>query len=437
MGFAIMGGTVHSLGSRGTGCGVERGNAVAEYGVHSEVGKLRKVIVHRPGLEMERLTPSNAEELLFDDVIWVRRARRGHDAFVDLMTEEYGVQVMRVHELLADVVANPEGRAYLLDRRLTPNEVGISGTRELRAWMDEMKPSTLVSHLIGGVTVDDLPSDFRNVAEKAWAGTYFVMAPLPNQLFTRDSSAWIYDGVTVNPMYWPARHKESLNMAAIYKYSPEFKGGDFEIWWGDPPTADWGEAKLEGGDIMPIGKGIVLIGMGERTTYQAVGQVAQVLFENESATRVIAAKMPPDRASMHLDTIFTFCDRDLVTIFEPAVQSIRPISYYPGGDEGPEVVIEERGWLEVVQDALGLDELRVVPTAGDEFGREREQWNDGNNVVAMEPGVVIGYSRNEGTNMRLRKAGITVREIDGSELGRGRGGGHCMTCPVLRDPVYD
>jgi arginine deiminase len=410
---------------------------MSEFGVYSEVGKLRKVIVHRPGLEMERLTPSNAEELLFDDVIWVRRARRGHAAFVDLMRSEFDVDVMLVDQLLTEVVRNPEGRAYLLDRRLTPNEVGVAGALELRAWMDEMEPEMLVSHLIGGVTVDELPTDFRALAEKAWAATHFVMPPLPNQLFTRDSSAWIFDGVTVNPMYWPARHKESLNMAAIYKFHPEFKGGDFKIWWGDPPDAEWGEAKLEGGDIMPVGKGVVLIGMGERTTYQAVGQVAKSLFANEAATRVIAAKMPRDRASMHLDTIFTFCDRDLVTIFEPAVRDIQPISYYPGDNGIPEVVIEERGWLEVVQDALGLDELRVVPTAGDEFEQEREQWNDGNNVVAMEPGVVIGYSRNEGTNNRLRRAGITVWELDGSELGRGRGGGHCMTGPGLRDAVYD
>jgi arginine deiminase len=187
---------------------------MAEFGVHSEVGKLRKVIVHRPGLEMRRLTPSNAVELLFDDVIWARKARQDHDAFVDLMREEAGIDVMRVHELLKDVVDDAEGRAYILDRKLTPNEVGAGGAIELRAWMNEMDSKTLVSHLIGGVTVSELPDDFRKQAEKAYAGTEFVLPPLPNQLFTRDSSCWIYNGVTVNPMYWPARRKETLHDAA-------------------------------------------------------------------------------------------------------------------------------------------------------------------------------------------------------------------------------
>jgi arginine deiminase len=408
---------------------------MSEFGVHSEVGNLRKVIVHRPGLEMRRLTPTNAAELLFDDVIWTRRARQEHDAFVDLMKEEFDVHVMRVHELLKDVVDDPEGRAYILDRKLVPNEVGVGGAPELQAWMGEMDSETLVAHLIGGVTVAELPDDFRRLAEKAYAGTEFVLPPLPNQLFTRDSSCWIYNGVTVNPMYWPARRKETLHLTAIYKFHPEFKGGDFNIWWGDPDV-DHGAATLEGGDVMPVGNGVALIGMGERTTYQAVSQVAQQLFMHNAAEHVIAAKMPPDRASMHLDTIFTFCDRDLVTIYEPVVNNITPISYRPGDAEGTlHVTVEEKGWLETVQDALGLKELRVIPTGGDEFEQEREQWDDGNNVVALQPGVVVAYNRNEWTNARLRKAGITVMAIEGSELGRGRGGGHCMTCPVLRDPV--
>lgn len=408
---------------------------MGEYGVHSEVGKLRKVIVHRPGLEMRRLTPTNAADLLFDDVIWVRKAREDHNVFVALMREAFGVQVMRVHELLQDVVADDDGRAYILDRKLTPNEVGVNGAAELRAWMDEMDSKTLVRHLIGGVIVDELPQDFQRVARKTYADTEFVLEPLPNQLFTRDSSCWIYDGLTVNPMFWPARRKETLHMMAIYKFHPEFKDGDFNIWWGNPDV-DHGSARIEGGDVMPVGNGVVLIGMGERTTYQAVSQVALELFKQKAADHVLAAKMPRERASMHLDTVFTFCDRDLVTVYQPVINRIQPISYRPGDQEDTlDVRVSEKGWLDAVQEAMGLPELRVIPTGGDLFVQEREQWDDGNNVVALEPGVVVAYDRNEWTNERLREAGVKVLTIPGSELGRGRGGGHCMTCPVWRDPI--
>lgn len=407
---------------------------MSKFGVHSEVGKLRKVIVHRPGLEMRRLTPSNCKELLFDDVIWTHKAQQDHDLFVRLMREDYGIQVMDVQTLLAEVLDEKDGRAYVLDRKLTPFEVGVSGAVELRAWMDEMDSLELASHLIGGLTMGELPADLCSASQKAYGENEFVMPPLPNQLFTRDSSSWIYNGVTVNPMFWTPRRKESLHLNAIYKYHPEFRDGDFYIWWGDPDM-DYGSAMIEGGDVMPVGNGVVLIGMGERTTYQAVSMLAQTLFEHKAATHVLAARMPRDRASMHLDTVFTFCDRDLVTVYEQIIERIQPISYRPGKNGVPDIRVEEHGWIEAVRSAMGLKELRTISTGGDEFNQEREQWDDGNNVVALEPGVVVAYDRNEYTNHKLEQAGVTVLTIPGSELGRGRGGGHCMTCPVLRDPV--
>ncbi|MDE3001852.1 MAG: arginine deiminase [Gemmatimonadota bacterium] len=411
--------------------------------VDSEVGRLRKVLVHRPGLSLQRLTPSNASELLFDDVLWVRKAGEQHDEFVELLRERE-VEVFLLEELLAETLEHSlEARVHILDSVIHEMTVGVALANDLRSYLMEMTSRRLARHLIGGLAKSELPDmDLsRSLTGQMYTDKDFILPPLPNSLFTRDSSCWIYGGVSLNPMYSKVRQLEVVNVGAIYRFHPMFAEADFDFWY--PPEGreagfdldDFGHASLEGGDVMPIGNGTVLIGCSERTTPLMVEQIAKVLFERARAERVIACQMTKERAHMHLDTVFTFLDRDAVTVYPKVVDAISAFSLRPGEREGEVSVTRELSFLDAVQDALGLQTLRVVTTGGDEYQAEREQWDDGNNVVALEPGVVVGYSKNEYTNRKLRNAGIEVLEIDGSELGRGRGGGHCMTCPLLRDPI--
>ncbi len=417
-------------------------------GVHSEVGRLRTVLVHRPGRALERLTPANRERFLFDDLVWVERAQAEHDAFTDLLRDR-GVEVLQLADLLAETfAASGVARLEAVARAVSSYTVGPSLVSDLRAYLLEQTPERLAEVLIGGLLIDELDGVDVDQLNRYSLGAVlaepesFVLPPLPNTMFTRDSSAWLFGGVVLPPLFWHARRLEVVNVSLIYRHHPRFVPAAFEFWY--PPEGDAGrfavedlgqEVSLEGGDVMPIGNRTVLVGLGERSTGRMVEHIARSLFEADAADRVIACRMPVDRAYMHLDTVFCFVDHDAVTAYTPVLDAMRVYSVRPGARDDLFEIAEEPGLLEAVADALGLDRLRVVPTGGDSFIASREQWDDANNVVALEPGVVVGYSKNTRTNALLREAGVEVLEIEGSELGKGRGGCHCMTCPIVRDPV--
>ncbi|MEU6093019.1 arginine deiminase [Streptomyces sp. NPDC047085] len=405
--------------------------------VNSEVGALKHVILHEPGLDFERLTPSNKDHLLFDDVVWVSRAQEEHRAFQQLLRDR-GTTVHLLRDLLAETVKDEEATAFVLDRILDERQPHLgAGLADLtQRVLAGMGPDELATHLLGGLNKRELVQALgerrygRSLGLDLLADDDFILPPLPNSLFTRDTSCWVYDGVSVNPMMKAGRKRETVNYEAIYTFHPMFAGAGARRWIDGEAMAP---AAIEGGDVEVIGNGTVLIGLGERTTPAGVEILARRLFQAGSAQRVIAVELPKARALMHLDTVLTMVDTDAFTLFAGLDRhALRSWTLTPGAGRAP-AVTENRDFFGAIGSALGLDTVRVLQTRQDSYAAEREQWNDGCNLLAVSPGTVVAYEVNEAGNRMLEDNGIEVLRIRGDQLGRGRGGPRCMSCPIQRD----
>ena len=396
--------------------------------VTSEVGRLRTVMLHRPGAELSRLTPRNNADLLFDGLPWVSRAQDEHDGFATALRDR-GVEVLYLRTLLEQALEVVEARAAVVDSAVAPTEVGPQLATVLRAWLMDLPSDELAGVIAAGLTHEELPAHGADgvVARLSTQGE-FVVRPLPNLLFTRDSSVWVDDHVAVTSPSMHARQRERAVTGAIYRHHPRFAGTP--LLYGGSQQEAW----FEGGDVLVMAPGVVAVGTGQRTTPAGVEAFALRAFAAGIAHTVLAVPIAQERATMHLDTICTMVDTDAVVMFPAVADTLAAYTVTPL-DGSALQVSDPQPFLVAAAAAMGIDRLRTIDTGLDPVTAEREQWDDGNNTLALAPGLVVAYERNVVTNHALERAGIEVVRIAGSELGSGRGGPRCMSCPVARDPL--
>jgi arginine deiminase len=391
------------------------------------VGTLRVVIVHRPGAELRRLTPRNNDDLLFDGLPWVARAQEEHDAFAELL-DSRGVEVLLLSDLLNQALSSGAARMQGIAAAVDAPRIGLPLAQELSAYLRSLDPARLAHVLMAGMTFNELPSDARpdeSLVRRMHRGSDYVIEPLPNLVFTRDSSIWVGPRVVIPSLALPARAREASLTDLIYAHHPRFTGVR--------RAYESRTAPVEGGDVLLLAPGVAAVGVGERTTPAGAEALARSLFDDNLAETVLAVPLAQERAQMHLDTVCTMVDTDAVVMYANVVDTLSAftIARTPDGVR----ISDEAPFVDAAAAAMGIDKLRVIDTGRDPVVAEREQWDDGNNTLALAPGVVVAYERNARTNARLEDAGIEVLTIAASELGTGRGGPRCMSCPAARDPL--
>ena len=396
---------------------------MATHGSDSEVGRLRTVMLHRPGPELKRLTPRNNDKLLFDGIPWVDRAQDEHDAFAEALRTR-GVEVLYVAELLAETLQVEQARADAIQAAAEDPRLGETLRRRVVDHLTGLHPQDLALALMAGLAHEELRTG-RGLAYDLMDRHDFVIEPLPNLLFTRDSSVWIRDRVAVTSLAMPARIRETALIGTIYTHHPRFAGTP-QVY---EPTLD----HVEGGDVLLLAPGVLAVGTGERTTPAGVERLARNVFAAELAHTVLAVPIAQDRATMHLDTVCTMVDVDAVVMYPNIADTLTALTLTADGDDVR--VAAQEPFLVAAAKAMGIDTLRIIDTGLDPVTAEREQWDDGNNTLALAPRLCVAYERNTETNARLEEAGIEVIAIAGSELGSGRGGPRCMSCPIEREPL--